>query len=177
VNLDLSSKERPVQFKVGDHVVHIAHGVGRVVRLDEKRLSGQEARLYYEVSTQKGTVWVPIEAQPSVRLRRVTSETELARYRSLLKSRPASLDPDHRKRHLQLADRMKEGSFKVLCEVVRDLAAHGWRKPLSEGDTARLRKARQDLAEEWAAAAGISVEAAEQEIDALLLEGRPAHKA
>ncbi len=166
-----------MQFKPGDSVVHVAHGVGHVISLDEKRFSGQEARLYYEVATQKGTVWVPIEAQPTTRLRPLTSAPELARYRALLKSRPGTLDPDHRKRHLQLADRLKEGSFKVLCEVVRDLSAHGWQRPLSEGDSARLRKVRQDLCEEWAAAAGIAPEAAGQEIDALLAEARQADKA
>jgi RNA polymerase-interacting CarD/CdnL/TRCF family regulator len=165
-----------MQFKVGDSVVHVAHGVGRVVRLDEKQITGQEMTLYYEVATQKGTVWVPVGTQPTVRLRHLTSAAELGRYRSVLKSRPASLDPDHRKRHLELAERLKDGSFKTMCETVRDLTAHGWRKPLSEGDLTRLRKARIDLAEEWAAAANTTLEAAAQEIDALLQEGQKAHR-
>jgi RNA polymerase-interacting CarD/CdnL/TRCF family regulator len=165
-----------MQFKVGDSVVHVAHGVGRVVSLDEKRLSG-EATLYYEVATQKGTVWVPVQAQPTLRLRMLTSANELGRYRNLLKSKPAALDPDHRKRHLEMAERLKEGSFKVMCEAVRDLSAHGWRKPLSEGDLTRLRKARMDLAEEWAAAAGTAMDVAADEIDALLAECRAAHEA
>jgi len=161
-----------MQFKPGDNVVHIAHGVGHVVCLDEKRFSGQEARQYYEVATQKGTIWVPIEAQPSTRLRQLTPQADLGRYRSVLKSRPGSLDPDHRKRHLQLAERLKDGSFKVLCEVVRDLSAHGWNRPLSEGDSARLRKVRQDLCDEWAVAAGVEPATAGQEIDELLAEAK-----
>lgn len=163
-----------MQFKVGDSVVHTAHGLGRVVRLDEKRLSGQEARLYYEVTTQKGTVWVPVEARETVRLRPLTAKPELPRYRSLLKSRPTSLDRDYRKRHVELADRLKQGSFRVLCEVVRDLTARGWQKPLSEGDATWLRKAREGLCQEWAAAEGVSIPEAAQEVEALLREARQA---
>lgn len=166
-----------MQFKVGDSVVHTAHGLGRVVRLDEKRLSGQEARLYYEVTTQKGTVWVPVETREAVRaarLRPLTAKPELARYRSLLKSRPTSLDRDYRKRHVELADRLKQGSFQVVCEVVRDLTARGWQKPLSEGDATWLRKAREGLCQEWAAAEGVSISEAAQEVEALLREARQA---
>jgi RNA polymerase-interacting CarD/CdnL/TRCF family regulator len=164
-----------MRFKAGDSVVHIAHGVGQVIRLDEKRFSGQEARLYYEVETLKGTVWVPVDTPQPTSLRRLTTASELARYRGLLTGRPEPLDPDRRKRHLQLLERMKQGSFQVLCESVRDVSALGWKKPLGEGDIAWLRKAREDLCHEWASAAGVSLEEAAHEIDRLLEEGRQQH--
>ena len=166
-----------MQFKVGDRVVHTAHGVGLIVKLDEKRLSGQEARLYYEVTTQKCSVWVLAESPEAIRLRPLTAKPHLPRYRSLLKSRPADLDRDHRKRHLEVAGRLKQGTFQVVCEVVRDLTARGWHRPLGESDSAWLRKAREDLFQEWAAAEGVSIAEAAQEIDGLLRESRQRHMA
>jgi RNA polymerase-interacting CarD/CdnL/TRCF family regulator len=166
-----------MRFKAGDQVVHVAYGVGQVVRLSEKQFSGQEARLYYEVTTQKGTVWVPVDTQAATpSLRRLTALSELARYRSLLTSRPTALDPDRKKRHLHLVERLKQGSFQALCESVRDVTALGWKKPLSEGDSAWLRKAREDLCQEWAKAAGITASEASREIEALLEEARQNHR-
>ncbi|MBI3361270.1 MAG: hypothetical protein HY023_09185 [Chloroflexi bacterium] len=163
-----------MQFKVGDLVVHPAHGVGRIVGLEEKRLLGEE-RLYYEVTTQKSTVWVPVEPEPATGIRPMTVKADLARYRSLLKSRPAVLNPDHRQRHLEIAERLREGSFRTLCEVVRDLTARSWLKPLSDADTVSLRKARESLCQEWAAAEGVPHAEAVTEIDELLQEARRKH--
>ncbi len=63
-----------------------------------------------------------------------------------------------------------------MCEVVRDLIALGWYRRISEGDAAVLEKVRDNLWREWAAAAGLSIPEAIQEVDALLLAGREAYK-
>jgi len=159
-----------MRFKVGERVVHPAHGIGQIVQIEEKRLFGEEARLYYEVATQKNTVWVPVEVDKTVGLRPLMTKDDLARYRKILKSRPTNLNKDHRQRHLELADRLKQGSFQVMCEVVRDLTARGWQKSLNEADTSSLRKAHEQLCQEWAAAEGVSTTEAAQAIEELLLE-------
>lgn len=161
-----------MQFKVGERVVHPAHGIGQIIKIEEKRLFGGEARLYYEVATQKNTVWVPIEAGKTVGLRPLMTKDELARFRSILKSRPTTLNKDHRQRHLELMDRLKQGSLQVVCEVVRDLTARTWQKPLNEADTVSLRKAHEQLCQEWAAAQGVSAARAAEEIGELLSETR-----
>ncbi|MEK7328584.1 MAG: CarD family transcriptional regulator, partial [Chloroflexota bacterium] len=120
-----------MQFKVGERVVHPAHGIGQIIKIEEKRLFGGEARLYYEVATQKNTVWVPIEAGKTVGLRPLMTKDDLARFRGILKSRPTTLNKDHRQRHLELMDRLKQGTLQVVCEVVRDLTARTWQKPLN----------------------------------------------
>ncbi|MBI3764380.1 MAG: hypothetical protein HY260_21280 [Chloroflexi bacterium] len=161
-----------MEFKVGDVVVHPGHGMGHIVRLDTKRLSGEELRLYYEVSTDKSTVWVPANSDNTISLRLLTTKADLGRYRAVLESRPEALNKDHRQRRLELVDRLRGGSFQAVCEVVRDLTAHGWHKPLNDTDSAWLRKARGKLCEEWAAADGISVVEAAQELGALLLQAQ-----
>jgi len=162
-------------FKVGDHVVHASHGLGQIVAIEEKRLSGDEARRFYEVVTTKSTVWVPVDTGSASNLRLLTPKTDLARCRALLKSRPTPLNADRRQRYVELTDRLRQGSFEVMCEVVRDLAGHGWPKPLSEADASTLRKVQESVCREWAAAAGLPVSEAGQEIAALLQEGRRAH--
>jgi CarD family transcriptional regulator len=172
----MQEKELDMQFQVGDYVVHPAYGVGQVDRIEERKFSGTERRLYYEVNIQNGTVWVPVETQNDSRLRPVTAKKDLARYRSLLKKIPSEMEPDHRKRHTELAERMKAGSFEVMCEIVRDLTARSWRQSLNEADLASLRKARESLCQEWSVAKGISLSDADHEIEALLLEARQMYK-
>jgi RNA polymerase-interacting CarD/CdnL/TRCF family regulator len=158
-----------MQFKVGDVVVHPVYGVGDIVKIEEKRLSGIGARIYYEITLPRSTIWIPVKAQAAVGLRLVTARSDLDQYRNLLKSPPVPLNNDHpQRRHLELARRLKQGSFQVMCEIVRDLTASGERKPLGPIDKATLQKAQERLYQEWAMAAGISIAEATKEISTLL---------
>ena len=157
-----------MRFKVGDCVVHPPHGVGRVVRLEVQTFMAAEGQLFYEILTSKSTVWVPVDGNPDGGLRRLTSKHDLGQYRRLLQKAPAALEPDHRKRQVELAARLRGGSFQTLCEVVRDLTARGRLKPLNEADSAALRRARAAMLQEWAASANVSLAEASSEVDGLL---------
>lgn len=157
-----------MQFKVGDSVVHPVYGVGHIVKIEERQFSEKEARLYYQITMPNRTLWIPVEAHEVIGLRLVTAKHDLDQYRNLLKSRPVPLKQNHHQRHLELGDRLKQGSFRVLCEVVRDLTAASWRKPLGRSDTATLKKTRESLCQEWATAAGVSIAEAIKEVESLL---------
>jgi CarD family transcriptional regulator len=157
-----------MQFKVGDAVVHPAYGVGRIVEIEEKRTPEKGKQLYCKLIWPERTAWVPIESQATLRLRSVTAKSDLDKYRKLLKSAPMPLPQKHYQRHLELANRLRQGSFQIICEVVRDLTAWGERKPLGPTDMATLQKTQDKLYQEWAAAAGISIEEAIKEVGSLL---------
>ncbi len=163
-----------MRFEVDDQVVHPKHGVGRVVRLEERRFGQEVTRLYYRVALGNGTIWVPVDAT-ECGLRKLTSRGDLARFGSVLRGRPTPLSSNHRQRQLELLERMKLSSFKARCEVVRDLSALGWRKPLGESSAVLLRAAHIALDEEWAAVEGLTVHEAAHRIEALLLEGKQAY--
>ena len=165
-----------MEFRTGDDVVHPAHGVGSVLRQEERQLAGGELCQYYVLAIGPATVWVPVHADGSTSLRAVTAKKDLDQYRAVLRSRPAVLDRDHNKRRLEINTRLTQGSFRVLCEVVRDLTALGWYRRIGEADAALLQKVRDNLGREWAKAAGLSLPEALQEIDELLLTGRETHK-
>ncbi len=164
-------------YNVGDRVVHPAHGVGRIVRLEARRFSEPEARLYYEITIEKGMVWVPVEPHEANGLRPLVTREDLAGYRSMLRSRPAVLNQDRRQRQSELAIRLKQGSFQTMCEVVRDLTARSWKTALGDSDLALLRRVQDNLYQEWAVAEGVSVAEATQEVQVLLEEARQAYRA
>ena len=159
-------------FRIGQHVVYPGFGLGRVADVVHKSFSDAEPEAFYEVTGEHSTMWVPVGAAASRGLRPVTHATELPTYRSLLRSRPAALDPDARLRHRSVVESLKRGRLHDLCEVVRDLSAYGWHSPLNEYDLLALNKSRHWLLQEWAAAAGESPAEAQAEVDALLQAAR-----
>lgn len=165
-----------MQFHVGDRVFHPVHGVGQIETIEKKKFLGNVPRLYYQVHAEKSTVWVPVDAQQEIGLRLLTPKRDLERFRSILKSKPASLTDNHSKRHLEIASRLSGGSLEMMCQAVRDLAARGWKQSLSSADAAALRKARDRLYQEWAAAEGVSVSKATEEVEALLSQAQKAYK-
>ena len=138
-----------MQFKVGDVVVHPAYGIGQIVKIEEKQFSKKSAaRLYYQVTMPNhNIIWTAVVPQEVSRLRLVTAGgSNLDQYRTLLKSRPVPLGKnDDHQQHLALVSRLKQGSFKVTCEVVRDLTVSGWQKPLGVTAKTILRKTQDRL--------------------------------
>jgi CarD family transcriptional regulator len=158
-----------MQLKIGDLVVHPAFGIGNIVEIEEKQFSEKEAaHLYYKITRLNHTMWIRVEVQESSRLRLVTARSDLDQYRDLLRSPPVSLNANQQQRQLELGSRLQEGSFRGVCEVMRDLTAWSLLKPLGQADTTTLQKTRISLYEEWAMAAGVSATAAISEVDMLL---------
>lgn len=164
-----------MEFEVSDWVVHPQHGVGQVVKLEMCQFGSRTEQMYYEISIPDGCLWVQTNGS-SCKLRKVTTKVDLAKYHDVLKSRPAPLTENHRQRQVELTDRLRQGSFKARCEVVRDLSALGWDKPLGDGNATLLRSAHHALDEEWAMAAGVSLREATREVQALLEEGKQLYK-
>ena len=164
-------------FKAGDCVVHPTYGVSSVVRLEERQLAEVTPRLYYVLSAEKSTIWVPVATSDHIGLRYLTPKRDLEKHRALLSGRPTALSKDHRDRRLTIVERLKQGSFEGICEVVRDLSALAWRKPLSDADAALYHQAHDNLCHEWAASGHMSIEAAVTEVDGLLARARQTYMA
>jgi CarD family transcriptional regulator len=158
-----------MEFKIGDLVVHPAFGIGHIVAIEEKQFSEKAAAYaYYKITRLNHKIWIRVEAQKASGLRLVTAGSDLDQYRNLLKSPPVSLNTNQQQRQTELSSRLQEGSFKGVCEVLRDLTAWNVLEPLGQADATTLQKTQISLYEEWAAAAGVSTATATSEIDRLL---------
>jgi RNA polymerase-interacting CarD/CdnL/TRCF family regulator len=93
----------------------------------------------------------------------------------VLKSPAEPLKNDFRLRQTELKDRLKEGTLTARCEVVRDLTAYGWHKPLNGSIAAFLQSTLDVLCQEWAAVEKITPVEAATEIQALLEKGKEAN--
>jgi RNA polymerase-interacting CarD/CdnL/TRCF family regulator len=162
-----------MQFMNGDLVVHPAFGIGHITDTEEKQFPGQAAaHLYYKVTRQKDSMWIQVESQEATGLRLVTVGSDLDQYRALLKSPPVPLNANQQQRQQELTRRLQEGSFRGVCEVMRDLTAWQQVRPLGQADATTLQKTRVSLYEEWAATKGVTNVEAIREVDTLLLQSR-----
>jgi CarD family transcriptional regulator len=160
-------------FNIGEQVVHPQHGVGHVVRLEDREFGSGVKRRYYEIAiTGAGsTLWVPFDP-PSYGLRKLADRGEINRCRQVLAARPTPLTDDARSRQSNLAERLKEGTIRIQCEVVRDLYAFGEHKSLYGTMAGFYRQTQNVLCEEWALVEGVTFEEAVQEVTSLLEKSR-----
>lgn len=155
-------------FEIGDKVVHPQHGVGQIVRLEDREFERGAIRRYYEVHIPGGsTVWVPVDLSNSG-LRRLAHKSELVHCREILQARPRPLTEDGRLRQSTLVAHLKQGTLAAQCEVVRDLSAFVAHKPAYGTITAFLEAMLRVLCQEWAMVQETTVSEAMAEITSLL---------
>ncbi len=160
-----------MELQVGDRVVHPRYGVGRVVGFQEREFEPGMMRTYYEVSLPGTTLWVSLD-MPTFGLRKLTGRGEISLCRKILAAHPAPLIEDPRQRQSEMADRLKLGTLRAHCEVVRDLYAYFGQKSPSSRMGAFLQVAQDVLCQEWAAVEGVTLLDAAKEINTLLEESR-----
>ncbi len=163
-----------MKFDIGDKVVHPQHGVGYVANLEEKQFEPNHSRKYYVISIPDTTLWVPVDL-PTSGLRKLSEKKELEQCRQVLQSAPQTLKPE-RGLLTSLSEHINQGTIVAHCEVIRDLAAFGWRKPLYGPLSEFQRVILNVLCQEWAIVEGCSQAEASYEIAALLKKGKAAHE-
>ena len=158
-------------FRVGDQVIHPRHGLGQVTGLAVKQFVEGKKRPFYEIAFPGSTLWVPLDLD-NTGIRRLTVKSEVARCRRVLQAAAAPLNVDFRSRQIELKEHLKEGTLTARCEVVRDLIAYSWHKPLNGGTAVFLQNTLNVLYQEWAAVEGITLAEATSEVESLLEKGK-----
>lgn len=154
-------------FEIGERVVHPQHGVGQVLKLEDREFDRGSTRRYYEIEISDGTVWVPVD-QVNSSLRKLASKRDLVHCREILQANPLPLDEDGRVRQSILAAHLKQGTIAAQCEVVRDLSAFVAHKPAYGTLTTFLDAALRVLCQEWSIVEDIPIPDALFEINTLL---------
>jgi len=156
-----------MSFHTGDSVMHWVFGLGRVIRMEERDMSGG-MMLYYAVQIDDMTIWVPEDEMLANRLRPPTSGDGLEKLLAILQGEGDVLPVDRHLRKTLLAEMLKDGSAESLCRVLRSLATFRRDRPLNENDQAVLRRVEKALIGEWGTALSMSPFEAEADLRRLL---------
>ena len=158
-----------MNFHKGDTVMHWTYGIGQIVNLEERTLSGSKT-IYYVVQLRDMTVWVPADSQVQSRLRPPTSKFRFQRLLAILSSLSEPLPEDRLERKIHLLELLKGGHLESLCEVIRDLTAYQKHqtRPMNDNDQMILKQARNTLLGEWGFVLSVTPAQAEHELYRML---------
>ena len=156
-----------MDFHAGDPVMHWTYGLGTVLRLEERILSGQKI-MYYAVQIGAITVWVPADDKLETRLRVPTLKAKFMQLLTILSGPSETLPVERQERKLLLLEWLKNGRAESLCRVIRNLSTYRSVHPLNESDQALLKRTQEVLLGEWGFALSVTSFQAEIELNRLL---------
>lgn len=154
-------------YHVGDQVIHLTYGPGKIIAIDEKRLAGQ-TRQYYVVDTGQLTLWVIIDETGEKSIRPPTGSLEFKALFDILRSPGEGLPDHHHERKNQLSERMDKRILKNICSVIRDLTTRSKLHNLNYTDRSILRLAQEYLLDEWELSLGTARSSALKEMEVYL---------
>ena len=142
------------EFKEGDKAVYPAHGVGEVLGIETREISGQRQKFYILKIMDSGmTIMVPTAKMKTVGLRDIIDEDEVDEVMEILKERDVVVDTQTwNRRYREYMDKIKTGSVYEIAEVLRDLSLLKFEKELSFGERKMLDMARNLLVRELSVA-------------------------
>jgi CarD family transcriptional regulator len=162
-------------FRVGDKIVHPAHGAGVIAGIEQPDILDEYRRYYIiDLMGEDRRLMVPVRTAQDIGLRRVVSKRRSREMLAILSSPADGLPDDFKQRQSQLSERMREGSLASVARVVRDMAARSRAKAYSPTETRLYEQARRMLGGELALVNDTDVEVALHQIDCITgVERRP----
>lgn len=160
-------------FAVGEHIVHPAHGAGKIVSIeDEELIEGFEQYYVIHFAEKRLTVCIPLDRIDDLGLRQVMGRAKSRKVLEALCSTPKSLPSDFKARRQTIETWIQTGQPMKLAQAVRDLA---WRRAairLNKADTELYDRAHRRLLQELALSTGQSLTEAEQHIAKALAQSQ-----
>lgn len=165
----LSRREAMGELRIGDRVLHPLYGVGTLVSIVERCRDGEAEDFYVvEMVSHKGRLETPVDRAEELGLRRVVSKRQRGKLSRVLGGRPKKLAPEYKRRRVNIAQRLRDGDFKEIGQVVRDLS---WREATGQattGDRRLLKRAKGLFARELAASDRVEEDAAMERIESVI---------
>lgn len=135
-------------ISAGDWIVHASYGIGQITGKVKKVIEGQEQE-YFRVKTYNGVYWLPLDKTDSDHIRPLSTERQIRRALSLIRSEPEKLPKDFRERGKEIKEVLQDVALYPMMRMIRDLYAQNRTKKLnySEGDA--LEKMKMRFIDEW----------------------------
>ncbi|MFH1727449.1 MAG: CarD family transcriptional regulator [Pseudomonadota bacterium] len=153
-------------FKVGDKAVYPAHGVGEIISIENKNISGTSISFYVmKILGSDMTIMIPVNNVEQVGLRSIIPPKKVTEVYAILKQKNVSIDMSTwNRRYREYMKKIKTGSVFEISEVLRDLFLLKNEKTLSFGEKKMLETAKSLLVKEISIAKRRSEKAVEKDL-------------
>jgi RNA polymerase-interacting CarD/CdnL/TRCF family regulator len=153
-------------LRIGDRVVYPNQGICRITGVDVKQIAGQQLEFVSLAREEDGaTVMVPSTKVMGIGLRKVANVDAIDEVFDYLASPSDDPQLDWKVRHRENADKMTGGGLFGTVEVLKGLHALSRVRPLPQKERELYDSARHLIVGEIAAAMGIPVGVAENNLD------------
>jgi CarD family transcriptional regulator len=155
------SKSKKLDFRPNEFVVYPAHGVGKIVCVEEQEVAGINLELFViSFEKDKMTLRVPTYKALDVGMRSLATPEEIARAMHTLKGRAKVKRAMWSRRAQEYEQKINSGDLIAIAEVVRDLHRTDDQREQSYSERQLYEAALERLTREVAAVSG------DDEIDA-----------
>ena len=143
---------KTLQFSSNEYVVYPAHGVGKIVSIEEQEIAGTSLELYVVAfEKDKMTLRVPTNKAEEIGMRSLSSPDVVTQALTTLKGKPKVKRAMWSRRAQEYETKINSGSLVSLAEVVRDLYKKEDRGEQSYSERQMYQAALERLAGEFAA--------------------------
>jgi CarD family transcriptional regulator, regulator of rRNA transcription len=164
------SKSKKYDFRPNEFVVYPAHGVGRVVSIEEQEVAGLVLELFViSFEKDKMTLRVPTNKAIEVGMRSLSTPDEVSRAMVTLKGKAKVKRAMWSRRAQEYEQKINSGDLIAIAEVVRDLHRTDEQREQSYSERQLYEAALERLTREFAAVAGSDEMEAQRQVDDVLM--------
>ena len=156
-------------FRTGNHVVYPAHGVGKVLAVEEQQISGYELEmLVIEFEKEKMLLRIPTEKVQTAGLRTLSTKKEMQNALRTLKGKVRIKRTMWSRRAQEYEAKINSGDPILIAEVVRDLHRNADQPDQSYSERQIYQAALERLSRELAVVEKIDEDKAVQRVEMVL---------
>jgi CarD family transcriptional regulator len=164
------TKTKTIDFRPNDYVVYPAHGVGRIVSIEEQEVVGIKLELFViSFEKDKMTLRVPTHKATEVGMRSLSSPDVVSKAMSTLKGKAKVKRAMWSRRAQEYEQKINSGDLVSIAEVVRDLHRADDQREQSYSERQLYEAALERLTREVAAVSGSNEVDAARKVDDLLM--------
>ncbi len=164
------TKARKAEFRPNDFVVYPAHGVGRIVSIEEREIAGMQLELFVvSFEKDKMTLRVPTDKATQVGMRGLSSPDIVSKALATLKGKARVKRAMWSRRAQEYEQKINSGDLLAIAEVVRDLHRSDDQREQSYSERQLYEAALERLTREVAAVSGLDEALAQKQVGEVLV--------
>ena len=164
------SKSKKAEFRPNDHVVYPAHGVGRIVSIEEQDIAGLTIEVFViSFDKDKLKVSVPTHKATEVGMRSLSTPDVVSQAMKTLRGKAKVKRAMWSRRAQEYEQKIHSGDLISIAEVVRDLHRNDDQREQSYSERQLYEQALERLTREVAAVGGTDERNAQKQVDDLLM--------